>query len=57
MRLLVCLTILLLSLLPAAAFAEAPEQVLELGETVEMRTDPWLELYPLIDQFQNSKAE
>ena len=38
-------------------FGEEPEQVLELGETVEMRTDPWLELYPLIDEFQNSQAE
>ncbi len=38
------------------AFAEAPEQVMELGETVGMRSDPYLPLYPLIDRYQDAKA-
>ena len=38
-------------------FAEDPTQVLELGAHVGMITDPYLELYGLIDQYQDSIAE
>ncbi len=38
-------------------FAERPAEVLELGDTVGMREDPWLKLYPLIDAFQDEKVE
>ena len=32
---------------------EAPDQVLELGSEIRVVPDPYLALYPLIDQFQN----
>ena len=37
-------------------FSAAPEQVMEFGETVGMRGDPFLPLYPLIDAYQDAKA-
>ena len=37
-------------------FNDAPEQVMELGGTVGMTDDPYLPLYPLIDDYQNAKA-
>ena len=37
-------------------FAAAPTEVLELGDTVAMRKDPWLALYPIIDRFQDKEA-
>ena len=39
------------------SFADRPAEVLELGDSVAMREDPWLKLYPLIDAFQAGKAE
>ena len=37
-------------------FNDAPEQVMEFGETTGMRTDPFLQFYPLIDACQNARA-
>ena len=37
--------------------AQAPGRVLELGEQVQMIPDPSLELYPLLDQYQDSLAQ
>ncbi len=39
---------------PAAQ--EAPDQVLELGSQIRVIPDPYLALYPLIDQFQNDET-
>ncbi len=37
-------------------YTEAPEQVMEFGETTGMRDDPYAPLYPLIDAYQDAKA-
>ena len=36
------------------AFNSAPEQVMELGESVAMRPDPWLGIYAVIDKYQGN---
>ena len=33
-------------------FNEAPDRVMELGDTVGMTDDPWLGIYGVIDKFQ-----
>ena len=38
-------------------FADAPEQVMEFGAHVGMVPDPYLQLYPLIDAYQETAAE
>ena len=35
------------------ALSAAPDQVLELGTQIRTVPDPYLALYPLIDQYQN----
>ena len=37
-------------------YADAPGQVMEFGETVGMRDDPFLPLYPLLDAYQDTAA-
>ena len=36
-------------------FNSAPEKIMELGETVKMTEDPWLEIYNVIDKYQSEK--
>ena len=36
-------------------YADAPAQVMEFGETVGMRPDPFRALYPLLDAYQDAK--